>query len=109
MNNSPSYGAGVGTGIAIGMQMEKNAEDDARRKSNEGGDQILIRLKKGSFDQAVKVITDIYDWKFDNDGGFVIKNPSYCYGGFFISFILLGLILLVTEGIRMTKFVRKDE
>lgn len=104
MNNGTSYGAGVGTGLALGMAMKKDAEDGARRKSNEGTDQILIKLKKGSFDQAVKVITDIYDWKLDKDGAFVRKNPSYSYGGFAASFFVFGIILLVLEGIEITSF-----
>ncbi len=104
MNNGTSYGAGVGTGLALGMAMKKDAEYDARRKSNEGSDQILIKLKKGSFDKAVKVITDIYDWKLDKDGEFVRNNPSYNYGGFIASFFLFGIILLLTEGIEITSF-----
>lgn len=104
MSNDSSYGAGVGTGIAFGVAMKKSAEDDARRKSNEGEDQILIRLKKGSFDQAVKVITDIYDWRLAEDGEFVRKNPSYSYGGFAVSFFIFGVILLITELIEITSF-----
>lgn len=104
MNNGTSYGTGVGTGIALGMAMKKDAEDEARRKSNEGEDQILIKLKKGSFDKAVKVITDIYDWKLDKDGEFVRNNPSYSYGGFVGSFIIFGIILLLTEGTEITSF-----
>lgn len=104
MNNGTSYGAGVGTGIALGMAMKKDAEDEARRKSNEGEDQILIKLKKGSFDQAVKIITDIYDWKFDKDGEFVRNNSSYSYGGFAASFFIFGIIILLTEGTTITSF-----
>lgn len=104
MNNGTSYGTGVGTGIALGMAMKKDAEDEARRKSNEGEDQILIKLKKGSFDKAVKVITDIYDWKLDKDGEFVRNNPSYSYGGFVASFFIFGIILFFTEGTKITSF-----
>lgn len=104
MNNGVSYGAGVGTGIALGMAMKKDAEDDVRRKSNQGEDQILIKLKKGSFDQAVKVITDVYDWKLAEDGEFERKNPSYSYGGFAASFFIFGVILFITEGTKITSF-----
>ncbi len=104
MSNDASYGAGVGTGVAIGMSMMKDAEDEARRKSNEGEDQIIIQLKKGSLDKAVKVITDIYDWEFSKDGEFIVKNPSYNYGGFAMVFIVLALILFITELAEITNF-----
>jgi hypothetical protein len=101
MNSDSSYGISVGTGLALGMAMKKNAEDETRRKSNEGHDQVLIQLKKGSFDKAVKVITDTYDWKLF-DGKFLRNKASYSYGGFAVSFVIFGVLLFVAESILKT-------
>lgn len=103
-NDASSYGAGVGTGIALGTLMRKDAKDEARRKSNEGEDQILIQLKKGSFDKAVKIITDMYDLELTKDGEFMVKNHSYNYGGFVLVFGVLTALLSITEYIKITNF-----
>jgi len=96
--NSGSYGAGVGTGLAIGMAAQAAAEDEDRRKSHQGDDQILIKIK-GSYDAAVKVLTDIYEWKIDTNGDLVWANPGYSYFGAFLGFIIFGVILFISENI----------
>ena len=103
-SDTSSYGAGVGTGVALGMLMGNDAKNEARRISNKGNDQILIQLKKGSFDKAVKAITDIYDWELSKDGEFMVKSPSYNYGGFATVFIVLAFILIITELAEISNF-----
>lgn len=83
VNNSGVI-AGVSAGAAIGVAMaaaeRERAENERRRKSRMGNDQVLFETKKG-IDEIGNEIADIYrNWYYKSEEGSIYRTSRGIFG-----------------------------
>lgn len=104
MNSVNTAAIAASSAAVAGIAARRSAEDEARRKSHEGNDQILIRTKKGSYEKVVEIISELYGCApMTKNGALKIPNPEFNFDAIIV-FIIFGFIALMADALNITNF-----